>query len=207
MNVVMTPRETWPGTVRTKIVGTTFEGRQDILAECRHQGIERLELIPEPRNRYDPCAIAVCARLRHGNTGTRLVQLGYLSNSERVCSDCGNLVGGSLFERSRKLRCPECSAFFGYDDPVVVAGSDGASCMECPACGCSSDLSLAKVVICPRCGGIDFGRGGLATRMSRALAAGIVYTVRALDYTGGDSGPDGKQKSMGCNIVVEREDD
>jgi len=43
----------------------------------------------------------------------------FLSNSDRVCSDCGRLVGGALFEKSRRLRCPDCDFEFGYDDPVV----------------------------------------------------------------------------------------
>lgn len=201
MNAIATITDTWPRRVHSKIVGTTFEGRQEILARCKQLGIQRLELIREPENRYDTHAVAVEAQV-----GRHHLKLGYLTNSDRLCCDCGNLVGGSLFDRSRTLRCGECGHCFGYSDPVITRRGNGESMIECPSCGSSVDLWSAKVVPCPNCGGIEYGRGGLATRLSRAMAAGFNYEVRVMEYTGGDLGPDGKSKSLGCNIRIERHD-
>lgn len=202
MNPTATIQDTWPRRVHSKIVGTTFDGRQEILAECRRLGVQRLELVREPDNRYDNHAVAVEAQV-----GRNRLRLGYLSNSDRLCHDCGNLVGGSLFDRSRTLRCQECGHVFGYTDPVVGRRDNGETFVECPKCSESVDFWNAKVVACPDCGGIEYGRGGLATRFSRALAAGIHYDVRVMEYTGGDAGSDGKLKSMGCNIVIQRREE
>lgn len=196
--------ETWPKKCHTKIVGCTFEGRQDILAACRDQGITELELVRDPLNRFDPHAVAIKASVRDDQGRAKPVQLGFLSNSDRICCDCGAVVGASLFKQSRQLRCPECSEEFGYDDPVVSRGPGGTAVMLCPGCGEDVELDLAKVVVCPNCGGTDYGRGGLATRFSRALAAGIRYRVQVMEYTGGEVGRDGKARSMGCNIRIEK---
>lgn len=204
MNPTATMPDTFPKRFNTKVVGTTFEGRQQLLAECRRQDIRDLELVPDPTNRYDSHAVAVEARMVSDSGRAVTVRLGFLSNSDRVCSDCGKLVGAALFEKSRQLRCPECDFEFGYDDPVVTRGPSGISQMLCPRCGEDVELGLAKVVSCPGCGGTDFGRGGLATRLSRALAAGIHYRAWVEDYTGGDSTSDGRQRSLGCNIRIER---
>lgn len=152
--------DTWPKTIRTKIVGTTFEGRQDILAECRRQGVEALSLVPEPTSRYDPHAIAVEAQITSDSGRVKTARLGFLSNSDRICSDCGMVVGGALFEKSRRLRCPECGQEFGYDSPVVTAGRDRVPVIECPGCGSSVELGLAKVVHCPSCGGTTSAEEG-----------------------------------------------
>jgi len=206
MNPTATATGMWPKRVNTKIVGTTFEGRQELLAECRKQDIRELELVRDPMNRYDPNAIGVEARITDESGNPMTIRLGFLSNSDRVCSDCGRLVGGALFEKSRRLRCPDCDFEFGYDDPVVSRGPDGVAMMLCPQCGEDVELGLAKIVSCPGCSGTDFGRGGLATRLSRALAAGVRYRARVEDFTGGEIGSDGKVKSLGCNIRIDRVD-
>lgn len=192
----------YPRRVHTKIVGTTFEGRQDLLAECKLQGVTELRLVPDPHNRFDCNAIAIEANITDRNDSTQTVRLGYLSNSDRVCSDCGQLVGAGLFDRSRTLRCGECDHVFGYSDPVVGRRNSGETFVSCPKCGDTVDMELAKLVICPGCGGSDFGRGGLATRFSRALAAGVQYRVRVMEYTGRENG-----KSLGCNIAIQRVED
>ena len=110
----------WPGKVNTKIVGTTFEGRQELLAQCRRQGVRELRLVPDPMNRYDPCAVGIEAEIRDSDGNLKTVRLGFLSNSDRVCSDCGKVVGGALFERSRTISCPNCCKGFGFDDRVLT---------------------------------------------------------------------------------------
>lgn len=196
--------EMWPRKCHTKIVGTTFEGRQEILATCRDQGVTELELVRDPLNRYDPHAVAIMANIRDVQGQAKSVQLGFLSNGDRICYDCGAVVGALLFKQSRRLRCPECSVEFGYDDPVVSRGPNGTAVMLCPGCGEDVELDLAKVVVCPSCSGTDYGRGGLATRFSRTLAAGIRYRVQVMEYTGGEIGRDGRARSMGCNIRIEK---
>lgn len=47
---------------RSKIVGTTFENRQDILAHL--EGSESLRVRREPENKYDPRAVAVDANIK-----------------------------------------------------------------------------------------------------------------------------------------------
>lgn len=196
--------ELWPKKVRTKIVGTTFENRQDVLAKCREQNIRQLRLVPEPTNKYDPFAVAVVADIRDSNSKSETLQLGYLSNCDRVCSDCGQVVGGSYFENSKTLQCPMCCKVFGTGDTVITQGADGEPVIECPRCGFEVDLDAHKLVICPRCKGADFGRAGLATRFFRAIAAGQNYEVIVTDYTGGDIGPGGRKKTLGCNIIIRR---
>lgn len=196
--------ELWPHKVRTKIVGTTFEGRQDILDQCRRQNVKNLRLLPEPMNKYDPYAVAVVAEIRDADGSQKTVQLGYLSNSERVCSDCGQIVGGSYFEKSKTIQCPRCCKGFGYDDRVIISGPDGEPAIECPRCGSDVELHANKLVVCPSCRGTDFGRAGLATRFARALAAGVQYEVIVTDYTGGELGPGGKIKTLGSNIIIRR---
>lgn len=194
--------DTWPKRCHTKIVGCTFEGRQDILTTCRDQGVTELELVRDPLNRYDSHAVAIIATIKDEQGQAKSVRLGFLSNSDRICCDCGAVVGATLFKQSHRLRCPECSEDFTIDTPVVTKNPDGTTAMLCPGCGESVELDLAKVVSCPHCGGTDYGRGGLATRFSRALAAGIRYRVQVMEYTGGEIGRDGKARSMGCNIRI-----
>lgn len=196
-----TIQDAHPKKVHTKIVGVTFEGRQEVLRECQRLGVQRLELVLEPDNQYDENAVAVEARV-----GAKRLKLGYVTNSDRLCFDCGNLVGGSLFQRSRTFFCEACDSVFGFDDPAVSVGSDGESVIECPKCSAPVDFSNSRVVRCPSCGGTDFGRGGLATRLSRAIASGVVYDARVMEFTGGEAGPDGRTKSIGCNILIHRRD-
>jgi len=202
--ILSTLTELWPKRVNTKIVGTTFEGRQQLLSECRKQGVRELKLVPDPMNKFDPCAVGVEAQIFDTDGNPRTIRLGFLSNSDRVCSDCGTMVGGSLFERSKTIQCPSCGCAFGFDDKVLISNSDGELALECPRCSDEVELHANKLAICPRCGGIDFGRAGLATRIFRAIAAGVEYQVRIEDYTGGELRRDGERKSLGCNIRIER---
>lgn len=204
MNTSTTLCDLWPAKVRTKIVGTTFEGRQELLAQCRRQNIRKLKLVPDPMNKYDPCAVAVEADILDERETPKTIRLGYLSNSDRVCSDCGKVVGGMMFEHSQTIQCPHCCKTFGMDDRVISQGPDGTTVLECPRCGTDIDFHACKMVICPNCKGADFGRSGLATRFFRALAAGVTYEVFVADYTGGETGSDGRRKSLGCNIRIER---
>ena len=199
MNTVVTELEAWPRRLHTKIVGTTFEGRQSLLTECKRQGIADIRLVRDPSNRYDPFAIAVEADLNQEDGGIKSVQLGFLSNSEHFCADCGAIVGNALFHNSRKIRCRECGMVFklGQDNSHTACPN--------PSCRTAVEVASSKVVICPRCGGVDFGRGGLATRISRAMASGVEYRASVTEYTGGDGYAGGQQqRSMGCNVLIER---
>jgi Zn-finger nucleic acid-binding protein len=196
MNQTMTATSAFPRRVHTKIVGITFEGRQEILAECKRQDVSVLHLVPDPTNRYDSLAVGIEADIIDGSGAATTVRLGYVSNSDHVCSDCGAIVGNSMFQNSKTARCPECETLYNL----------GANIPEhtiCPACNTTVETAISKVVICPRCGGVDFGRGGLATRILRAITAGVTYRATVMEYTGGEPGPGGKIKTMGCNILLE----
>lgn len=191
MSQTMAATSAWPRRVHTKIVGTTFEGRQDLLAECKRLGITGLRLVPDPANRYDPYAVGVEAEVNNGNGNKTIMRLGFLSNSDHVCSDCGGIVGNAMFQNSKIVRCGECETMFNI-------GAIPGERTICPACGYSFETAICKVVTCPRCGGTDFGRGGLATRIFRAMTAGMNYRATVMEYTGGSQG-----KSIGCNILLE----
>lgn len=63
----------------TKIVGVTFEGRQEVIKSKCKEGIE-LELRREPDNKYDKNAVAVCVSYDDDIDGTSgKEQIGYLN--------------------------------------------------------------------------------------------------------------------------------
>lgn len=185
----------FPSKVNTKIVGTTFEGRQEKLKLCEQQGIQVLSLRRDYTNQYDPEAVAVEAKVKSNNEEEETIQLGYLSNSDRMCIVCCRMMDGAQFSRSRTVKCPQCSEHFIYSKAGDVA---------CPKCGTHFKTENAKVVTCPTCYGDDWVRDGLASVISKAMQAGIQYSVRVTAYTGGDLDSKGKQKTRGCNILIEQ---
>lgn len=58
-----------------KVKGTSFEGRQQILAHLREFDFEELYLEREPNNKYDPNATKVMVKFRDKKSGT---QIGYV---------------------------------------------------------------------------------------------------------------------------------
>jgi hypothetical protein len=186
----------YPKKVQTKIVGVNFEGRQALLEKAAQHNIKVLELIPEPTNEYDADAIQVVAPV-FDSDGKRTggVQLGYISNSDRMCIVCGKMTDGASFSRSKTAKCPHCAYVF----PFAKGGQ-----IECPKCKKFLDTDLSKTVTCPTCMGDEWVRDGLATLLCRAMEAGVKYTCIVSEYTGGDvSEKTGKTKCRGCNIKVE----
>lgn len=188
-----------PTTINTKIVGTTFEGRQAKLARCQELGIQTLYLRRDYANPYDPEAVAVEAHLvdSAGNI-SEVVQLGYLSNSDRMCLVCGKMMDGLAFSKTKTVKCPECNK---------LSLSDGSGSSTCPECSTVFKTENAKTIVCPTCYSTDWVRDGLASVVSRVISSGVNYRVRVLDYTGGTVDDKGKTKSRGCNIRLEQLED
>lgn len=92
--------------VFTKIVGTTFDGRQALVAQARYSKIKVLRLVRDYENKYDPNAIAVYADMLDGTGQPEPVQLGYISNAVYVCNACGFLMDGR--GRGAPKACAEC---------------------------------------------------------------------------------------------------
>ena len=99
----------FPKRINTKIVGATFEGRQKWLYLCKVQGVREVKLIAEPDNPYDSNAIAVTANLNIGGVFHE-GKLGYISNSERACLNCGNVLGNKYFSDDETPACPNCNS-------------------------------------------------------------------------------------------------
>lgn len=98
-----------PGNFHTKLVGTTFEGRQEAIARCRNMRVKNIKLTREPFNRWDDNAIAVEATFRNEQGDLETIQLGYIANAESACRSCGKeyqrppracqICGGTEFRR------------------------------------------------------------------------------------------------------------
>lgn len=190
-----------PKKLYTKVVGTTFENRQKLLDAAKSQNIVYLELEAETTNPYDQFAVAIYAQL-YANGGFHRSKLGFLSNQERVCFNCGLVVGNGLFQESNKVSCPNCCNTFDFSPGDVIHEEDSMRVVQCKSCNFLFDVNAAKVISCPNCQGEDFGRAGLATVISRALQSNAKYTVIVTEFTGGDTDSKGNPKSLGCNIQL-----
>lgn len=180
----------------TKIVGTTFEGRQGLLKAAAEHDIRLLKLVRDPDNPYDPNAVAVEAPVYKDGVEVQSVRLGFISNSDRMCIVCGKMVDGLAFSRTRTVKCPRCGNVSQYTTKGM---------MTCPSCKDTFDTDAAKTVTCPTCLGDEWVRDGLATLVARAMDEGIEYQCRVLEYTGGETDPKtGKTKTRGCNIQIEQ---
>lgn len=184
-------RPKYPKQVNSKIVGTTFEGRQEKLARCQREGVQVLHLRLDYANKFDPDAVAVEAHLEN-----EVIQLGFLSNSDRACVVCGRMLDGAAFSRSKIVKCPDCGKNFQFTKAGVV---------ECPECNKPFKTEEHKTIPCPTCYGDEWIRDGLASVVSRAMRNGVEYMVRVQEYTGGDiNEKTGKTKTRGCNIKLEQ---
>ena len=180
------------GPIRTKLVGVTFEGRQELLQICKQQNVSILRLEPETNNKYDPDAIAVYAELKDDKEKLRPVNIGHIANSDRLCEICENVMDGTLFSRSKKIKCPDSTC--GY---VQEAGLKTDS-ITCERCNKEIVTQGNRTMLCNVCGDSSWIRNGLASRLRRAMEKGHRYFCRVVDYTGGEDG-----KSMGCNVEIE----
>ena len=189
----------YPKKIMTKIVGTSFEGRQKILEKAEQHDIKILDLVPDGNNpsHGDPYAIAIEAPVYRRGIKVKSVRLGYVSNSDRMCSVCSRMMDGPAFFRSMTVKCPEC----GVSQPF----GDTSDTHTCTSCATVMDVRPNKTVTCPTCGGEDWARDGLATLITASMRAGNIYSCTVQEYTGGDINPrTGKKKSLGCNIVIEQ---
>lgn len=109
-----------PETVRTKVVGVTMgpkangrAARQVYLEKMKSENVRALELVREPTNEYDPNAIKVMSRI----AGMR-IHLGYIKNSNRICSGCGREYEKTPAQPGIPLaeqqQCPECKIPLTY---------------------------------------------------------------------------------------------
>lgn len=223
----------FPVKVYTKIVGTTFDNRQAILRACKARNIQILDVIHDYENPVDPFAVALEATFRGWvttcascgknvmnpqktdkcaqcgsdqvvcNEQDKVLRLGYLSNSERTCmgslqdgSPCGYIVDGGTWSRSRTYICDKCNTIQNVRDP--------GDTFMCENCGKQCGKSECRTVVCIRCHSAIWARTGLAVKFATAMANGIQYVARVQEYTGGDLDSNGKPKTLGCNVVIER---
>jgi hypothetical protein len=109
-----------PDAIKTKIVGVTMgpkvggrAARQVYLEKMKAENVRILELVPEPKNEYDPDAIKLMARI----AGMR-VHVGYVKNSGRLCSGCGReyekIPAQPGIPLAEKQNCPECNIPLTY---------------------------------------------------------------------------------------------
>jgi hypothetical protein len=96
----------YPDKVFSKIVGTTFDNRQEKIVRAKEAGAAMLHLEREPENAYDPDAIGVWVELYSKEGGYETIQLGYISNSEYACADCGYIMPGR--GKGAPSACSEC---------------------------------------------------------------------------------------------------
>lgn len=196
----------------TKLVGTTFQGRQELLRRLKEEQLQTATLEREPTNPYDPDAILVTVVFRDGTKAA----VGHIQNSDRKClgtlangKECGAIIEGGAVNKSRTVKCPGCSTMpFTADKDnttVVLEGTDKVKYTTCPNCGTTFKFNMHNVYV-HSCGCSEQARVGLASTICRAMEAGRAFTVRILEVTGGDIGEDGKQRSFGCNIFVEKDE-
>jgi hypothetical protein len=192
----------------SKLVGTTFNNRQALLARVKMENLETIILTREPSNMYDPEAITASVTFRDGSTEV----IGHIQNSDRQCCGtlkdgrpCGAIIEGSVVSKSRLVACNGCGIVFladKYNTVIKMEGQDKVKWTTCAACNTQFRFNKQNLYIC-QCGCSQFVRCGLASALCRGLEEGLHYTARILEITGGDIGEDGKLRSYGCNIRIE----
>jgi hypothetical protein len=192
----------------TKLVGTTFNNRQALLARIKAENIETIILAREPSNMYDPEAITASVTLRDGT----MAVIGHIQNSDRMClgtlangKECGAIIEGSIVSKSRTVACPGCGLLFTADKfntIIQMEGQDKVKWTKCAACHTQFRFNKNNVFV-HSCGCYQNVRCGLASSLCRALEEGLQYTARILEVTGGELADDGKIRSYGCNIRIE----
>jgi hypothetical protein len=190
----------------TKIVGTTFNNRQSLLARVRDEDKKTAFLELDPANPYDPDAVIVVTQLRDGSE----VILGHIQNGDRLClgvlpngKACEAIIDGGVISKSRTVKCPNCSKMFFADKTNTVLVPDDPDRKKIVSCSCGTRFAFGlHNIYVHNCGCSEFARVGLASRIAECMRSGIVYTVQILEVTGGEV-EDGKQRSLGCNIRLE----
>jgi hypothetical protein len=83
----------------TKLVGTTFNNRQALLARVKAENLETIVLAREPSNMYDPEAITASVTFHDGTTEV----IGHIQNSDRqICFWQINLIPSSRWKGKTK---------------------------------------------------------------------------------------------------------
>jgi|GEM_PF-1583345 len=192
----------------TKLVGTTFNNRQALLARVKAENLETIVLAREPSNMYDPEAITASVTFRDGTTAV----IGHIQNSDRMClgtlvngKECGAIIEGSVVSKSRTVACPGCGLLFTadkYNTVVKLEGQDKVKWTTCSVCNTQFRFNKQNLYIC-QCGCSQNVRCGLASSLCRGMEEGLEYSARILEVTGGELGEDAKQHSLGCNIRIE----
>ena len=192
----------------TKLVGTTFNNRQALLARIKAENIETIILAREPSNMYDPEAITASVTLRDGT----MAVIGHIQNSDRMClgtlangKECGAIIEGSIVSKSRTVACPGCGLLFTADKfntVIKLEGMDKVKWTKCAACNTEFRFNKHNVFV-HSCGCYQQVRCGLASSLCRGMEEGIEYAGRILEVTGGELGEDGKLRSYGCNLRIE----
>jgi hypothetical protein len=192
----------------TKLVGTTFNNRQALLARVKAENLETIILTREPSNMYDPEAITASVTFRDGTTEI----IGHIQNSDRMClgtlkngQPCGAIIEGSIVSKSRTVACPGCGLLFTadkYNTVVKLEGQDKVKWTRCASCKTQFRYNRHNIFV-HSCGCYQNVRCGLASTLCRGMEEGIEYIARILEITGGDVGEDGRLHSYGCNIRIE----
>lgn len=192
----------------TKLVGTTFNNRQALLARVKAENLEDIILSREPGNMYDSEAITASVIFRDGTPAV----IGHIQNSDRMClgtlangKECATVIEGSIVSKSRNVVCPGCGLLFladKYNTIIQMEGQDKVKRTKCAACNTQFRFNKHNVFV-HSCGCYQQVRCGLASALCRGLEEGLHYTARILEITGGDIGEDGKLHSYGCNIRIE----
>jgi predicted metal-binding protein len=198
------------GNTPTKLVGTSFSGRQELLARAKAEKLLTLILEREPTNLFDTDAITATVTFRDG---TKAI-LGHIQNGDRKClgllpngKDCGAIIEGGVVNRSMTVQCPGCSFLFSADrntQDTVKEGLDVVKYTTCPKCSTRFRHNQHNIYVC-KCGCYQQQRIGLASELCRDMEQGIAYKARILEVTGGDT-VNGKKRSFGCNIWIEKDE-
>jgi len=192
----------------TKLVGTTFNNRQALLARVKQENLETIILTREPSNVYDPEAIQASVKFLDGTTAV----IGHIQNSDRMClgtlangKECATVIEGSIVSKSRTVACPGCGLLFTADKfntSIQMEDQDKVKWTRCSACHTQFRFNKHNIYV-HSCGCYQQVRCGLASSLCRGMEEGIEYTGRILEVTGGNIGEDGKPRSYGCNIIIE----
>ncbi len=192
----------------TKLVGTTFNNRQALLARVKAEHLEDIILTREPSNIYDPEAITASVTFRDRTTRV----IGHIQNSDRMClgtlangKECGAIIEGSIVSKSRTVACPGCGLLFTADKfntTIQMEGQDKVKWTTCTTCNTKFRFNRHNKFV-HSCGCWESVRVGLASTLCRGMESGYAYKGSILEITGGDIGEDGKPHSFGCNIRIE----
>jgi hypothetical protein len=192
----------------TRLVGVTFNGRQELLRRTKEEGIQTASLIREPKNPCDPDAVLCAVTFLDGSVG----YIGHIQNSDRLClgtlpngQECGTLIDGNMVTRSRTCICPNCGQMFSANNSnteLRMSGEASIKWTTCSSCGTTFELSRNNAYV-HTCGSYTQARAGLASALCRGIEAGCAYKCRILEVTGGEV-VDGKQRTLGCNVFIEK---